>query len=227
MGRPQKKSDRDKPWMQRSQKRRVGNRQPRVRILLVCEDTKSSVYYFKRIQELLPSGVVSLCPRGTGRNTQSLINDVENVRQREERVIGARFDQVWVLFDKDSFSDAQFDNAIRSGETKGYRVAWSNECFELWYLLHFQEQSSSVGREKIYGGLEAHLGVNHYRKLKGEAGKVIHRRMAEDAEGRKHAIKRAKRLDEEAQGAFHARNPSTRVYLLLEELDSWIMAPYG
>lgn len=222
MGRPQKKSDIGKPWMQKIQKRRVRNRQPRVRILLICEDAKSAVFYFERIGELLPEGAIFLWPQGTGMNTLSLVNETDNIRRRQEVALGIRFDQVWVLFDKDSFKADEFDNAIRSGEAKGYRVAWSNECFELWYLLHFQEQSFPVGRGKIYGGLEAHLGVNHYRKLKGEAGKVIHRRMAEDAERRKHAIRRARKLDKEARGAFHGRNPVTKVYQLFEALDSWI-----
>lgn len=222
MGRPQKKSDRGKPWMQKIQKRRVGNRQPRVRILLICEDTKSAVFYFERIGELLPEGAIFLWPQGTGMNTLSLVNETDNIRRRQEVALGIRFDQVWVLFDKDSFKADEFDNAIRSGEAKGYRVAWSNECFELWYLLHFQEQSSLVGRKTIYERLEEHLGIKHYEGLKGASGKALHRRMAENAKGRKHAVRRAKKLDEEARGAFHKQNPVTKVYRLFETLDSWI-----
>ena len=222
MGRNQKGIEDERPWKRRIPGRRVGNRTQRVRILVVCEDAKSAVFYFERIGELLPEGVIFLWPQGTGMNTQSLINEAGNIRRRQEEALGIRFDQVWVLFDKDSFEADSFDNAIRSGEAKGYRVAWSNECFELWYLLHFQELSSPIGRKTIYERLGEHLGIKHYEGLKGEAGKALHRRMAENAEGRKHAIRRAKKLDEEARGAFHVQNPVTKVYRLFEALDSWI-----
>lgn len=223
MSKPPKKTDSDKPWNRPVRKRLVGVRSARVRILLVCEDTKSAVYYFKRIQELLPPNVVFLYSLGTGMNTQSLINEVDNIRCREEKRLRISFDQIWAFFDKDSFGDAQFDNAIRSGVAKGYRVAWSNECFELWYLLHFQKQFSAMSRKAIYDRLSVHLGVRHYEDLKGEDGIRIHRRMAEDSEARKEAIKRAAKLDEKGQIPFHRQNPLTKVYLLFNELESWIV----
>ncbi|EPY2306137.1 RloB family protein [Clostridium sporogenes] len=40
---------------------------------------------------------------------------------------------------------------------QGLNVAWSNECFELWLLLHFQNLSSAISRIDYYTKLETHF----------------------------------------------------------------------
>ena len=35
--------------------------------------------------------------------------------------------------------------------------AWSNEAFELWYLLHFQYYENAMARKDFKGLLESHL----------------------------------------------------------------------
>ncbi|WP_304969408.1 RloB family protein, partial [Romboutsia ilealis] len=46
------------------------------------------------------------------------------------------------MYDKDDFPLDNFDNtqysAEKRKEIRKYRVAWSNECIELWFVLHFQ-----------------------------------------------------------------------------------------
>lgn len=223
MPKPIKKTDIGKPWLREIAPRRVGVRPQRTQILLVCEDTKSAVLYFEQIQKMLPQESITLYPVGTGMNTQSLVNEVASIRKHVEQKRGVDFDEVWVLFDKDSFDNAQFDNAISSGEAKRYKVAWSNECFELWYLLHFQDLSAGIGRQEIYRKLQKCLGVRNYaEQLKGEKGRELHQLFAINKAARLMAIKRAKRLDKMASGAYHTRNPVTKVYLLFEHLEPWI-----
>lgn len=67
--------------------------------------------------------------------------------------------------------------------------------------------------------------MKHYENLKGDEGLRIHRKIAEDAEARQDAIKRAMKLDVAVQRdatACHKQNPVTKVYLLFKELESWI-----
>ena len=51
--------------------------------------------------------------------------------------------QVWCVFDRDKEindgKDTSFTDSITMAETKGMRVAWSNDDFELWILLHFED----------------------------------------------------------------------------------------
>lgn len=212
-------------------RRRVATRPQRRYYLVVTEDEKSSVFYLEALSAKLSPGIVQTAPwldvRGTGFNTRTLVNAVPNIRKRAmaelRRKTGSdiiSFDEVWVLFDKDSFSASDFDNAICSATAHKYNVAWSNECFELWYLLHFKDVSSPLDRKRIYDELSHYLGVSHYETLKGDDGKCLHEKMAGSPAIRV-AIDRAKRLEAEATASGHPcsrRNPCTLVYKLVEPL---------
>lgn len=56
------------------------------------------------------------------------------------------------MYDKDDFPLDNFDNTQYSAEGRNvervYKVARSNECIELWFILHFQDLNSNVGRER-------------------------------------------------------------------------------
>lgn len=66
--------------------------------------------------------------------------------------------QVWCVFDRDKEpgdgKDSSFSNSIDNGVLKGFRMAWSNDNFELWILLHFEEVEPSntafIHRSKYY-----------------------------------------------------------------------------
>lgn len=102
-----------------------GNRRPnkdiKRRILIVAEGENTEPSYFKQFR--IPG--VNIFPYGTGRNTLSLVDEVEPIKQKMEKKHG-KFDEVWCVFDKDSCSPQNFDNAIKSAESKGYKVAYSN-----------------------------------------------------------------------------------------------------
>lgn len=57
-----------------------------------------------------------------------------------------RYTQIWCVFDKDDFNADDFDNAINRAKGHPFlRAAWSNEAFELWYVLHFQYLDAAPG----------------------------------------------------------------------------------
>ena len=106
--------------------------------------------------------------KGTGRNTRSLLEFARKIVNKEF----PQAESVWLLYDKDDFPYDEFDNTQYSAEQKAdirkYRVAWSNECIELWFLLHFQELHANVGREQYYKMLSNHLksfGYEKYEKI--------------------------------------------------------------
>lgn len=55
--------------------------------------------------------------------------------------------QVWCVYDRDKGGDAErisfentvFDTSISTANSYGIKVAWSNDAFELWVLLHFED----------------------------------------------------------------------------------------
>jgi len=68
-----------------------------------------------------------------------------NAIQRVENAISEKnkkqninpIDHYWIVFDKDDATDQEFINAIHLAEKNGINVAWSNQAFELWIILHF------------------------------------------------------------------------------------------
>jgi len=224
---PLKKSDAGK-WWAKSKDRRPACRQEREYILIASEDGKSSIFYFAALDlgsfgNMPKFGIV---PKGTGRNTQSLVRYVQKHRKQwleevQQEVAIEDFNQVWLVFDLDSFPEHKFDNAIRSAESSGFQVAWSNECFELWYLLHFKNQTTAITRKEIYKELTRLLKLSdNYEDYKGDKGKALHEQMAKDSRIIT-AIKRARRLHDEVKAdkvASHAANPCTLVYKLIETL---------
>lgn len=218
MGRPVKLSDRDKAWYRRGsrcQERALEARAERERILIVCEGEKTEPNYFAAFKTELPKHVVELEICGEGFNTLSLVERTQELR--DKRASGDYpFDQVWVVFDRDSFQPHDFDNAIHKATTDNIECAWSNEAFELWYILHFEYRTTGMSRDEYKGKLTGLLG-QEYRKNATD----MYRQLA--AKGKqKQAIAWARQLHEELEAAgtpASRGNPCTTVYKLVETLN--------
>lgn len=233
-----KKSDLGKAWARKRMNRaRTPVAEVRRRILVLSEDEKSSCYYFRKYAQEFLSDYVSVCVCGMGMSTKSLVSEVGRVergelkRLEENGTVNPHFDEIWVVFDRDSFAADDFDNAIVMAEGMARcHAAWSNECFEYWYLLHFNVYPTAMTRETIYQKLESLIPnyaqrypETHYDKLKGEEGRLIHEEFALMAEGRKFAMERAKVQDDywgKGTEAPHDQNPATKVYKLIAALQS-------
>lgn len=143
---------------------------------------------------------------GTGFNTVSLVN--ETIRLKSEK----DYDQVWCVFDKDSFSNDNFNTAITIARNNEIEVAYSNEAFELWYLLHFSYVQTAISRHQYAGILNQYL-PEPYDKV----NKNMYSLLLKDQDT---AIKNAKRLLEHQNLNNPATcNPITFVFELVEELN--------
>jgi hypothetical protein len=191
--------------------------------LIVCEGTKTEPKYFEGLKKNLPLGVidtVDLEVEGTGHNTLTVIDDAQKARVRLEKFSGRLFDEVWAVFDRDDFPDQNFNNAIFKGQAVGVQCAWTNEAFELWYLLHFQLYGNGMSRtdykEKIEGQLSLKMGRPYiYQKNSEDMFQLLlqHGDL-------KQAIVRAKQLEAAFVGRtdYANHNPCTKVYALIEKL---------
>jgi hypothetical protein len=188
-------------------------RRPRAirRILILCEDTKSSRDYFESFPHD-PNQVEIACV-GTGRNTDSLMEDA--IRRKVEAIKNkAPYESIWVVFDKDSFSSQQFNRAFDLARNHNEITAcWSNECFELWYLLHFCYQNTGIAREQIYQRVSDLL-----EKTYDKADPSVYATLMPHLET---ALQNAERLEfTNAEQGTEIDNPSTRVHHLVKHLRS-------
>ncbi|MBE3128215.1 MAG: RloB domain-containing protein [Actinobacteria bacterium] len=60
-------------------------------------------------------------------------------------------DQVWCIFDVDDFyrnGRNELIKAVENASRNNIKIAYTNECFELWILLHFMKPTSAISRGK-------------------------------------------------------------------------------
>lgn len=148
--------------------------------------------------------------KGFGKSCLTLLEEAE----RTVGKVCPKAKVVWLVYDKDDFPKDSFDNTQFSAEsrrdTRKYRVAWSNESIELWFLLHFQDMKSEVSRKQYIKLLEAYCD---YRKNDPELFEKLYPRTEE-------AINRADKLfhSYEKNTAPSAMCPATRMHELVKDL---------
>lgn len=155
---------------------------------------------------------------GGGINTLKVIEKAIELRDNSRQ----KYDRVWAVFDRDSFPANSFNSAILKGQANGIECAWSNQAFELWYLLHFHNRVTAMNRDEYKIALENVINDKigkkkrgyKYRKNDTEIYTLLEKFGRQDL-----AINRAKKLNAQISGeAFANYNPITQVYKLVEEL---------
>lgn len=231
MGKPIKKTDLKTAWAKRILEHTKESRLAEYRkILVVTQDSESSKTYLTEWRSRLhgASTIVDVVKsvKAPLQIVQSLVarrKELENRIARDKNLSSFAFDEVWVAFDKDSFPD--FDSAVvtlQAMASTGYREAWTNECFELWYLLHFKEveSSRSIPRADIFDACSRLFNVSDYESDKGKD--EIHKSMAQKTvEEVRLAVERAALL-ESAVESFYGKNgqpsmmnPLTKIHHLI------------
>ena len=139
------------------------------RYLIVSEGKETETNYFEGIKRRINSKysnrvelkqIIRLDIEGTGRNTNNLIEFAEKIVNRTINPYG----HIWVIFDKDDFTDDQFNSAILQAKSKGFYVGWSNEAFELWFLLHFEYLNTGITRDQYNEKLTQYFNVKEVFK---------------------------------------------------------------
>lgn len=122
------------------------------------------------------------------------------------------FDQTWCVFKKDSFPSDDFNDAVRVAKKNGVRIAYTNEVFELWYLLHFCYCDTAIIRQDYKDRLSEHMNHKYCKNSETIFDEIFERQ--------KLAIQNAKRLLKTYNPSKPCDdNPSTTVHLLVEQLN--------
>ncbi|MEA2104195.1 MAG: RloB family protein [Candidatus Cloacimonadota bacterium] len=204
-------------------------------ILIVCEGEKTEPNYFKAF----PVSGVKVEILGKGKNTKSLVNDAvaEWKKNAEE---GKYFEKLWCVFDKDDFLQANYNQAFetvkseeirlnkkykkKKGRKITIRIAYSNEAFELWYLLHYDYHTSGISRAR-YSGMLSHRMKRKYRKNDPDMYNFLLElsNKSSSCQGQEFAIQNAQKLRKVINGKQpYNHNPSTSVDLLVLELNNYL-----
>ncbi len=218
---PPKKSDLDKTWMK---SRRDGHKkiQPEYH-LIITEGTETEPAYFGAMKEIINrtySDRIQLGVHGAGDNTLSLFQKAKNMVAASSN----GYKHVWVVYDTDDFPAEHINKTAELCEAESteetiYHAIWSNQCIELWFLLHFSFMQSDLHRTSYWPKLSEILnmsGYGGYEKNRKDMYQILFPYM--DA-----AIANAEKLDKINAGKLpSASAPGTKVYELVKKLKPYL-----
>lgn len=207
--------------------------------LFYAEGSKTEPKYVENMREVIKSRyrmsaseMIIIDSNSGGRSTISLIKYVEkDIQVRLKK--NEKIDHVWIFYDKDSFKKDDFDNAYNKITSKNspkylnddddpcdknnvrWHALWSNECFELWVLLHFSYCDSALDRSRYIPMINSHLSEKEL-DLIYEKNLTSLYQILEQHGNISNAIKYARRLNQELENPKIKSNPSTGIYELIE-----------
>lgn len=199
--------------------------------LIVCEDESTEPFYFSAFENLFPEHTLFLKTIGTGRDPLGVVNQSIIEKQKLFELSKREIDFVWVVFDKDDADEnptkiKRFEDAFNIAEEKVINIAYSNEVFELWLLLHLSNVDTEfpIPRKKIYEELEKNVkSIEEYKNFEYIHGKKDIVEIIQKIGNEEKAIERANNLLSKQIGKSPINsNPSTKMHLLVIELRAWI-----
>lgn len=178
----------------------------RQRFLIVSEGTKTEPHYFDGFR----MSTVAVWTVGIAQSPIQIVDEAIRLRDEANRT-GSAYDQTWSVFDRDRWTIDDFNNAINKARAREIQVAYSNEAFELWFLLHFVYCNTATHRADFARRLSNYLAGKY---TKNSAAMYNLLRPHVDT-----AIQNAERLAAQYSPSNPATdNPSTTVHLLVKEL---------
>lgn len=132
-----------------------------------------------------------------------------DTEREEARGRGNAYDEIWCVFDRDLHPNVEEALALAGGH--GIGVVLSNPCIELWFILHFEDQTASIHRHDAQHRATDLLGC----------GKVLTAAAAEDLVVRyDEARARARALDlkHTGDGSPPRSNPSSDMWRLIDRI---------
>jgi hypothetical protein len=182
--------------------RRVNIREPIPRFLIVCEGEKTEPAYFEGFR--VPSVRVEIV--GMGKDPLTLVEHAFELHRQQQ------YDQAWCVFDRDDLPTERFNLALDLARRRRIKVAYSNQAFELWYLLHFHYCDVAESRRDYCDRLSHALGRTYQKNDLALYRELLPRQDI--------AIRHAERLLAQYNPANPAvDDPSTTVHKLVQELN--------
>jgi len=224
--------------------------------IIFCEDENDEPFYFRSFQIEGKLKVNAITNQGKSKinlnNTISkcvkdgLIECVDNAFMVKQGIT----ENIWCVYDRDletvdltqikNIDDTNFTTSIQTANAAGIKVAWSNDAFELWILLHFEQVpvGNRLHRTYIYDRLSdifkqldskslelkditQHHSFNYKSRMKRKATFLNHV-LPLIKKYTSTAIANAYNLEAAYNGSipYHDCNPCTKIHYLVSELIS-------
>lgn len=213
----------------RKQRRKEYLEKKEYRYYIFCEGEQTEPLYFEGFKRLIEDNpiykdMILIEIQPCAAETMRVISMAE----RYVRVNGIDKGQIWCVYDKDSFLAKDFNGVAERADKLNlenpalqYHAAWSNECIEFWFILHFAYYISNNHRSEYIKFLNdkfRELGIEKYQKNMKDVFNILM-----EKGNPKLAIRYAKGIIKEGKGRMPTEiAPGTKVYELVEELAKYL-----
>lgn len=207
-----KRKQKIEPWHLREERKRKKHTVSVRKRYLICTEGKTEAIYFGHYKSSTGPVVVAL---DKSDHKVSLIK--KTIEEKDVRIQAGEFDEeideAWVVLDRDAnplnkVDKAHFNRALELAKINNIHVAYSNDAFELWFLLHYQDLWAATHRDQLYKILSTHRNEKYEKPL--DLYKEI-------KSLRSIALKRAAKLLKSDKSPADC-NPSTTIHILVEKL---------
>lgn len=197
------------------------------RILIVCEGEKTEPRYLNNLIRQLRVSTAEVRVHGKGGSAPiSVVEHAEKILEQDPD-----FKTVFLVFDRDRHES--YNRAINKckslAENKLSKIALmpitSVPCFEYWLLLHVSESTKPYGVDPIgaspaanlISDLKKHSVFSNYKKSDCDFFDSIKQSTDKAAATAERNLREAKKG---GSSEYH-EDPSTRVFLIVKELQRW------
>ena len=198
--------------------------------LIITEGEKTEPCYFNGFKKMIEKNpiyrdMVLIHIENHVGETLYILNKAEKFVKRT----GITNSHIWCVYDKDEYPAERFNQVeeriakLNQKQKNGvlFHAAWSNQCIEFWFILHFAYYHSNTNREAYIKFIDEKfrkLGFKGYQKNMKDTFDIIRKYGREED-----AIRNAKRIICENAGKKPSEiEPGTRVYEIVEELRKYI-----
>ena len=199
------------------------------RYYIFCEGQQTEPSYFNGFKQYIEDNPIY---------KDMVLIEIEPCQAETMRVIGRaekyvkenkiQKGQIWCVYDKDSFPAKDFNGVEerakqlnKNNDDLKYYTAWSNECIEYWFILHFAYYDSNNHRSQYSIFLNEkfqQLGIGKYQKNMKDIFDILMKNG-----NPKLAIRYAKKIIQSGKGKTPTEiAPGTKVYEFAEELAKYL-----
>ena len=198
------------------ERRSFGSRKRNPVVYLICEGSETEIRYFKKFRSR--ECHIDIVP------IPSQYKSADKLVQKARSTIAMNpyypdeGDIIWCVFDCDDNTNQMLAKAKRVAIKEGYKLAFSNPSFEVWFLLHFNNQITPVENCDAAIKLLKQKGrLDQYEKNKNvyDQLKPLQALAIERAKNRVSVLK-----EEHTEIISRQSNPATTVAELVEYLNS-------
>lgn len=193
-------------------KRKISDKAKRRSILVFTEGEKTEPVYLTHWSRAYREKIIVTIDSFHGAPL-SLVQEAAARRTADLRAArrgrGDEYNEYWCVFDIDEHPNVA--RALELAASSGVSVCVTNPCVELWFLLHFQDQSAAIHRHDAQRKAATYL---NYGKTPTSTSLASLSSRYEDARRRAQALDRKHELD----GSPPRSNPSSEAWRLIETI---------